>query len=307
MNEVQRCAGINVTASRLQFVEVEKELNQLLISNIGQTFISPPINFEDQVEANIQNQLQTAFDEIKIRNPVTSTFASFTLPPELFITIQLPYDSNLNQNEIREEFNWEISQLFPYISIDELAIKFYELGSDFLPGKNNALVVALNKKYLIQIKNFCSRNNLIPRLVDSSSIAANNFINKTTGVVKESIVINIFSSRNSVTLFINVSLKPGYVKVFLKQDNGIINSIINELLHQRFKEVLNKPFTQAVVSGEEVGTDSLSELQIATGLEFKKFNPFDVIRFKAEFHNHDLSSEQFSTFTSATGIASRFS
>jgi hypothetical protein len=307
MNEMQRCAGINITASRLQFVEVEKELNQLLISNIGQTFISPPLNFEDQVEANIQNQLQTAFDEIKIRNPVTSTFASFTLPPELFINVQLPYDANLNPNEIREEFNWEISQLFPYVSIDELAIKFYELGSSFLPGKYNALVFALNKKYLIQIKNFCSRNNLIPRLVDSSSIAANSFINKNTGVVKESTTINIFSSRNSITLFINVSSKPGYVKLFLKQDKGIINSIISELLQDRFKEILNKPFTKAVVSGEDMGTDSLSELQIATGLEFKKFNPFDIVRFKPELHYHELSSEQFSTFTSATGIASRFS
>lgn len=304
---MQKCAGINVTASRLQFVEVEKELNQLLISNIGQTFISPPLNFEDQVEANIQNQLQTAFDEIKIRNPVTSTFASFTLPPELFITIQLPYDANLNQNEIREEFNWEISQLFPYISIDDLAIKFYELGNNFLPGKNNALVVALNKKYLVQIKNFCSRNNLVPKLVDSSSIAANSFINKNTGVVKNSITINIFSSRNSITLFINVSSKPGYVKVFLKKDNGIINSIINELLQDRFKEVLTKPITNAVVSGEEVGTDLLAELQIATGLVFKKFNPFDVVRIKSEFLDHELSSEQVSSFTSATGIASRFS
>ena len=307
MNEIERCVGINVTASRLQFVEVEKELNQLLISNIGQTFISPPLNFDDQVEANIQNQLQTAFDEIKIRNPVTSTFASFTLPPELFITIQLPYDANLNQNEIREEFNWEISQLFPYISIDELAIKFYELGSDFLPGKNNALVIALNKKYLIQIKNFCSRNNLIPRLVDSSSITANSFINKNTSNVKESITINIFDSRNSITLFINVSSKPGFVKVFLKRDNGIINSLISELLQDKFKEVLNKPFTKAVVSGDDLRTDSLSELQIATGLEFRKFNPFDVIKFKSEIQDHEFSSEQFSSFTSATGIASRFS
>jgi hypothetical protein len=307
MNEMQRCAGINITASRLQFVEVEKELNQLLISNIGQTFISPPINFEDQVEANIQTQLQTAFDEIKIRNPIASSFASFTLPPELFITIQLPYDGNLNQNEIREEFNWEISQLFPYISIDELAIKFYELGNDFLPGKNNALVVALNKRYLIQIKNFCSKNNLIPRLVDSSPIAANSFINKNTSNIKESITINIFDSRNSITLFINVSSKPGFVKVFLKRDNGIINSLISELLQDKFKEVLNKPFTKAVVSGDDLRTDSLSELQIATGLEFRKFNPFDVVKFKSEIQDHELSSEQFSSFTSATGIASRFS
>ena len=65
MNEIQKCAGINITASRLQFVEVENESNQLLVSNIGQTFISPPINFEDQVEANIQAQLQSLMMKLK--------------------------------------------------------------------------------------------------------------------------------------------------------------------------------------------------------------------------------------------------
>ncbi len=130
-----------------------------------------------QDETLIQQQLQTAFDEIKIRNPISSNIASFTLPPELFITIQLPYEANLNQKEIREEFNWEISQLFPFISVEELAIKFYELEGSFLPGKNNALVVALNKNFLLLIKNFCLKNNLTPKLVDNASITANSFIN----------------------------------------------------------------------------------------------------------------------------------
>lgn len=306
MNRIEKCAGINIAASRLHFVEVEKESNQLLVSNIGQTFISPPINFEDQVDANIQAQLQTAFDEIKIRNPVTSTIASFTLPPELFITIQLPYDANLNQKEIREEFNWEISQLFPYISIDDLAIKFYELESGLLPGKNNALVVALSKKYLILIKYFCSKNNLTPRLVDNASITANSFINNYANAEKRSVTVNIFNSRNSITLFVNISSKPVYVKVFQKQDDEVINRIVNELSQEDFKKVLSEPFTNAVFSGEDIGTDPLSELQKVTGLEFKKFNPFNFLRLKPGFQNNEISDEHYSNFTSAAGIASRF-
>ena len=306
MNGIQRCAGINITASRLQFVEVEKESDQLVVTNIGQTFISPPINFEDQVEANIQNQLQTAFDEIKIRNPVTSTISSFTLPPELFITIQLPYDANLTQKEIREEFNWEISQLFPYVPVDGLAIKFYELDSGLLPGKNNALVVALNKKYLILIKYFCSQNYLTPRLVDNASITANNFINNRAVAAKQSVTINIFNSRNSITLFVNISSKPVYVKVFQKQNDEIINKIVKELSQEKLIKVLSEPFTNCVITGEDIGTDSLSELQKVTGLEFKKFNPFDLLKFKPSFQNNEISDEHYSNFTSAAGIASRF-
>jgi len=306
MNDIQKCAGINITASRLQFVEVEKESNHLLVSNIGQTFISPPINFEDKVEANIQAQLQTAFDEIKIRNPITTAIASFTLPPELFITIQFPYDANLNQKEIREEFNWEISQLFPHIPVDDLAIKFYELESRFLPGKNNALVVALNKKYLILIKNFCIKNNLTPRLVDNASITANSFINNYSNSEKESVTVNIYNSRNSITLFINISAKPAYVKVFQKQGNGIINRIMKEISQDNLKKVFSEPFGNAIISGEDIGTDFLSEIHHETGVEFRKFNPFDIVKFKPGYHNDEISYEHFNNFTSATGIASRF-
>ena len=87
MNGIQRCAGINITTSRLQFVEVEKETEQLLITNLGQTFISPSINFDNQLENLLPAQIQTAFNELNIKNPINSNFVSFTLPPELFITI----------------------------------------------------------------------------------------------------------------------------------------------------------------------------------------------------------------------------
>jgi Tfp pilus assembly PilM family ATPase len=306
MNGIQRCAGINITASRLQFVEVEKESDQLVVTNIGQALISPPINFDDQVEGNVQNQLQTAFEEIKIRNPVTSTIASFTLPPELFITIQLPYDGNLSQKEIREEFNWEISQLYPFIPIDDLAIKFYELKKGLLPGKHNALVVALSKKYLLLIKSICLKNNLTPRLVDNASITANSFINNSAFAGAESVTVNIFNSRHSITLFINISSKPLYVKVFQKQEDDQVGRIIEELSQENFKKVLSRQFTNAFISGEDTGTDLLSELQNSTGLEFKKFNPFDFLRLKPGIPGDEISEGHYNTFTPTAGIASRF-
>jgi len=117
MTEHQSCVGLNLTASKLQFVEIEKESDNLLVSNFGQAFISPAIYFDEQNELQILEQLQASFDELRIRKQIKSSTVSFTLPPELFITIQLPYDSNLNQSELREEFNWEISQLYPFIPV----------------------------------------------------------------------------------------------------------------------------------------------------------------------------------------------
>jgi hypothetical protein len=306
MNGIQRCAGFNITASRLQFVEVEKESDQLVAANIGQTFISPPINLEDQSEANILNQLQNVFDEIKIRNPVISTISSFTLPPELFITIQLPYDANLTQQELREELHWEISQLFPFIPIDDLAVKFYELDKGLLQGNSNALVVALNKKYLLLIKNFCLRNNLTPRLVDNASITSNSFINSSIPSEKESVTLNIYNSRNSLTLFVNLASRPVYVKVFEKQDDNTMNGMIGVLTQENFKNFLNRHLTMALVSGEDMSAELLSELYNASGLEFKKFNPFNFLKFKPGIPISEITEEQYNNFTSAAGIASRF-
>jgi Tfp pilus assembly PilM family ATPase len=305
MSEFQRCVGINLTASKLQFVEIEKESDHLRVDNLGQTFISPPIIYDVQDETLIQQQLQAAFDELRIRNPISSNIASFTLPPELFITIQLPYEANLTHKEIREEFNWEISQLFPFISVEELAIKFYELDGSFLPGRNNALVVALNKNFLLLIKNFCLKNNLTPKLVDNASITANSFINSYLQNGKKSATINIFNSKNSITLFINISSKPAFVKVFQKQDD-YINKLIGEISRDDFREVVNNSFKSAILSGEGLDGELLAEIGRGTELVFEKFNPFEVVKFKPELRKDEITSDQFSSFTSAIGIASRF-
>ena len=306
MNGIQRCVGINLTASKLQFIEIEKESVQLHVVNLGQTFISPPIVYDVQDETLIQQQIQAAFDELRIRNPISSNIASFTLPPELFMTIQLPYDTNLTQKEIREEFNWEISQLFPFIAVEDLAIKFYELDGSFLPGRNNALIVALNKSFLLLIKNFCLKNNLTPKLVDNASITANSFINNYLDNSKKAVSINLFNSKNSITLFINILSKPAHVKVFSKHSDDYIGKIIEEISKNNFKEVLTRSFNSAILSGEELEGDLLSEIGRGTELVFEKLNPFEVIRFKPNYQNPEISPEQFSSFTSATGIASRF-
>lgn len=306
MDGSQSYAVVNINASRLQFFELEKISDQICISNIGQTFLSPSINFDEQVEDIIVPQIQNAFDEIKIRNGFKSRLVSFTLPPELFFTIQLPYDANLTQKEIREEFNWEISQLFPFIQVDDLAMKFYELDNKFLPGKNNALVVALPKKFLVLIKRFCSINAIQPRLVDNASISANSFINSVLNGIEGSICVNIYNSKNTMTLFINNSSKPAFVKVFHKNNGEVISSIINEIQHNRFIKILNQQPLTATISGEDIGSEFLEQLEQELKTKFKIFNPFDFIQLKAGDANQEIPQDYLSSFTPAAGIALRF-
>jgi ribosomal protein L4 len=78
------------------------------------------------------------------------------------------------------------------------------------------------------------------------------------------------------------------------------------LSQENFRNVLSRPLRKAVLSGEDIGADSISELQNVTGLDFKKFQPFDLLRFKAVLQNNDISEKHYNAFTSAAGIASRF-
>jgi len=304
MDGTTRCAGINVTSSRLQFVEIEKVSDKLLVTNLGQTFITPSINFEENNDSFLATKLQTAFDEITIKNPLKNSAVSFTLPPEVFITIQLPFDNNLTQAEITEEFRWELSQLFPFISADEFAIKFYELGRGILTGNFNALVVALNKKYLLLLKNFCIKNNLSPKLVDNASVTANGFINNYFQP-KEFGTVNIYNSKNTFTLFVNISSKPVYVKVFQKATDDFTSIVLKALSEEKIKSVLNDSIRFGFFSGDDISTDVLAQCKQSTGMEFFKFNFFQYLELKTDLEIPGITKEQYNIFTAATGIAAR--
>jgi hypothetical protein len=304
MNAHQSWAGINLTSNKLQFAEIEWVNNVLQIINADQTFVSPPFNFNSADENLIQQQIQTTFEELKIRNPININIVSFTLPTELFITLQLPYDQNLNQAEVREEISWEISLLYPFLNVDDLALKFYEMESSLFPTKRNALVIALNKKFLVLIKNFCTKNNLSAKLVDSASITANSFINFFCSENKP-ITIHLFNEKNFITLFINISSKPAYVKVFQKHGADVAGNLIEEFSKVNIKRILTAPSKSAIISGEELENDFIEEIGRATELVFEKLNLFEVIKYKPTSQSGGLSNEQSSSFISALGIAAR--
>ena len=305
MKELPGCAGISLTSSTLKFAEVEKANNVLQLINAGQTFVSPPINFNTQDENVIQEQFQNAFEELKVKKTIVNKVVSFTLPTELFITIQLPYDKNLNQQEVKEEISWEISQLYPYISIDELALKFYEMDSRLFQTKPNALIVALNKKFLMLIKNFCKKNDLTPKLVDSASITANSFVNSFYPDTKP-VTIHICNERNSITLFINIDSRPAFVKVVQKRGGDFTNKVMAVFSKNIIEESLSGSMKSAILSGEELENELIEEIGRGTDLVFEKLNPFEVIKFKSNNQPADLLSEQFSSFVPAVGIATRF-
>jgi hypothetical protein len=224
----------------------------------------------------------------------------------MFITIQLPFDNNLQHNEVIEEFRWELSMLFPFQSADELGVKYYQLGKQTPPGSTLALVVAVNKNNLLFCKNFCKKNNITPRFVDNASVSANYLICNNFRSENGSRSVNLFFSLSSVTLFINNFSKPFFVKVFSRSNENYLKAISAVLSDEMvFKRTANHDL-KAYVTGEDISEEIISKLNSATGLNFERFNPFDLFKIKNGIINSEFRIDNQTQFTPAVGIASRF-
>src|SRR5690606_17087020 len=115
---------------------------------------------------------QAAFNEIILRNRVTSRSASFTLPPEIFYNVQVPYDNTLLYNDLYEDIKWQLSILFPDVFINDLVIRHIEIPGNKITGYDTLLISAVKRKYLHWLKYFCEENNLKIKFIDNSHFAS---------------------------------------------------------------------------------------------------------------------------------------
>jgi Tfp pilus assembly PilM family ATPase len=306
MDDFKSHAGINISHSKFQILEVIKENEDFNIININESFFNKPLDFTTENDIIIASELQTAFDEIQIKQSIKSSYISFSLPQEIFYTIQLPYENALSHNDLIEEFRWELSLLYPFVPSDEFVIKYFKMDRNYLNKKHMALVIAIEKKHIKLIKNFCLKNNLSLRYIDSEMVAVNSLFNSMKDLASKGLVLNILSSRNSFSFALNVNGKPSYVKIFLLSGNLKVSDILtNELSTTIFKQIKAELANEAYISGEEISAELISQLRIASGLNFKQLNPFKNLAVKPEIGNRHLIEEKYSSFTSAAGMVFR--
>ena len=62
---------------------------------------------------------------------------------------------------------------------------------------------------------------------------------------------------------------------------------------------------EAYISGERISAELISQLRVASGLNFKLLNPFGKLAVKSEIANRHFIEEKYSSFTSAAGVAFR--
>ncbi|MDR3667169.1 MAG: hypothetical protein P4L35_10025 [Ignavibacteriaceae bacterium] len=306
MNSFENHAGFNISSSRLQVVEINFKSDQFQLENVDEAYFNENLNLEHDKETKINSLLQSAYNELLIRKPLKSNFASFTLPLELFHIMQVPYDNTLLNQDLIEEFRWEYSILYPYIPNNELVIQYIEIDKNKLNESGTAIVIALPRRFLQIIHNFCTNNKLKIRFIDNAHIASDRALFVNNLLIDKGLILSVYFSDNNLSVIFSYDSKPVYFKTLPINDAGQITSVLLDEINNNQYIKINKNFIEsAFIAGEDVSISLAKSLSDTIGFDFKYFNPFEKMKPESNLYQNKCYVEKYNSFSPATGIALR--
>ncbi len=306
MTGFENHAGFTLSSSRLQVVEIVQKDDQFVLENVDEAFLNEPLNLELDKETKIGALLQGAYDEILVRNSLKSSTVSFSLPPEIFKVVQLPYDNTLLHQDLIEEFRWELSLIYPGINPADQVIQYIEIEKNRLIDRNTSIIISLSRKYVKLIKEFCERNRLKLKFVDNVHLASERALTATNPVSEKGLTLSIFLSGKHLSIIFSYQGKPVYFKVYYLHNAGDIVKVVTSELESDHHPNINKQMLEsAYISGEELSGSMVESLREKLDIPFINFNPFAKIKPNPRLFGNRYFSEKFNSFTPSTGLALR--
>ena len=299
-------AGLNVSGTKLQVVELLGSPDGVRLDNLNEVVFAEPIDYKSDNETKILTQFQTAFDEFRISKPFKSKRLSFSLPLEMFYIAQLPFDSTLLHRDIMEVIRWEFSVMFPFLNPEELILQYLEVEKNMIFTKNTALVYAIERKYLKILNKFCMQNDLNLGYIDNAHLASERALALSYSIIRQGLRLSVYVAKKHLSIILSLEGKTISQKVHkLESQNDIQQIIEHELSLTQLKNITKGLVQAAYITGES-STDALAKiLTEKTGINFISFNPFDKLTKSPKILESPLYSQKFNSFSSAAGIAYR--
>lgn len=299
--------GINLTETKLQFVEVSYKQNSFYLENVDQVIfkenLSPSLmkGFNSFIESKFISNLQESFNKIISKKNPVSKYVSFSLPDEFFFIFEIPFDPILTKKDLIEHFKWELSVLHPYLDINDYLIQHIEVNKTTVRKEECAVVFSLNKNIVNAINKFCKSNNLELKYIDNAHLSSTAFLHLLENTVKENITFSFYIDQNYSSFAAIENKFPFYFKVI---DTLKILEGIDEILIQLSKYGINSA-NQITICGQSITDEVILKLEEKFNQKLKKINPFERFKIDDTLKKNPFYSSQFNSFTAATGMALR--
>lgn len=298
-------AGINITSSKIQVVEVDYKDDCFYLENADEEYFSEFINFGSK-ETKIISVLQNSFNEILLRKPLNCSSVSFTFPHDFFRIVELPFEETLVREDLIENFKWELSVLYPETKMEEMLVEPVILSPELNLSPNHAIVIAAFKKYIKIIHKFCVRNNLNLKFVDNVHIAANPLSLAEVKGRLDGLNISIFLGEKDYSLMVLSETTPLHFSVNKFNNVSEIMEIIKSDLNKlESKNIKAGNIDKTYVFGDIVSDTFIDQIKKELGLNPVKMNPFAKIKISSDIQDNENIVEKSNTFVSAAGVALR--
>jgi Tfp pilus assembly PilM family ATPase len=306
MTGFENRAGFTISGSKLQLVEVISKAEQFVLQNVDEAYFNEPLEIERDKETKVVSLLQSAFNELIIKNPLKSSSVSFTFPFELFYTMQAPYDNTLLHEDLVEEFKWELSVIYPFIPVKDLIVQYVEIEKNTLTPFNTALVFAIQRRFLQLIHSFCGQNKLKLKFIDNFHTASDRALAASSPFMEKGIVMSLYLTNRFLSVFFFSDSKPVYHKVIPLTDASEIPALIKEELTSKESFKISRNLIDAYyIAGDDLSSSFVQSLKDSVNIDLIHFNPFDKIKPESKLFSSKCYSERANSFSSAAGIAFR--
>jgi Tfp pilus assembly PilM family ATPase len=306
MTGLEHHAGFNLTSNKLQFVEISLKADEFVVDSIDEVYLNEFLNLKDDKETKIVSILQAAYDELIIKKPLNSSAVSFSLPLDVFISLQLPLETSLLHQDIIEEFKWEFSVIYPHLKIDDYIFQYFEVEKNRFIKYNSAIVSAVPRKVLQVLHTFCKSNKLHLRFVDNVHFASDKAIILNQNFILDGIVLSLYISDKTVSIELIEAGLPVFYNVVRLDSISQLNDQLNDLFTNGSLQSFDKKMIESVfLSGDEISLTFIQSFEENFGIRTYAVQSFGKISVDPVLFDAKYYSDRFFTFSSAAGISYR--
>ena len=289
-------AGLNITNSKLQIVEVKFDNRKVNLENVEEVYFEGFLD-ESSKETKFIDVLQTALNEIALKIDLTSRKLSFTLSSDFFKFFEFPLDRTLQKGDFDEHLHWEFSKLYPHLIPSDYLLRSISMIT------NKVFGLALRRSLPRSLHKFCLKNDFLFNKVDYSHIAVSNLIHKLVGG-GQTASLCMEEASMSLILRKNDSFEYSIVKKY--NTSSQLPSILTSILeHAKSRGIEFSEYDPLFVNGNSLSEEVIGQIEQKFSSQIEKFNPFEYLEIPFNLRDSELVNSKYYSFAAPTGIALR--